>query len=113
MEQRSRRCLDVWEDEGQQPNLGGDEVMVAPPSRITRMSRLPCTNGIHDDIARTCNIATISGTPVHLVPSDDTYSSQFAHSNDAALTTDSDAPKDDDYLATVTIDVGKKGLCTL
>ena len=112
MERRGRRCLDVWEDEGQQPNLGGDEVMVAPPSSITRMSRPPCTDGIHDDIARTCNIATISGTPVNPLPSDDTYTSQSAHSDDAASTTDSDAPEDDDYLATVTIDVGKEGLCT-
>ena len=112
MEQRGRRCLDVWEDEGRQPNLGGDEVMVAPPSSITHMSHPPCTDGIHDDIARTCNITTISGTLVNPLPSDDTYTSQSAHSDDAASTTDSDVPEDDDYLATVTIDVGKEGLCT-
>ena len=59
-----------------------------------------------------CNIATISGTPVNPLPTDDTYTSQSAHSNDAASTTCSDAPEDDDCLATVTIDVGKEGLCT-
>ena len=58
------------------------------------------------------NIATISDTPVNPLPSNDTYTSQSAHSDDAASTTDSDAPEDDDYLATVTIDVGKEGLCT-
>ena len=73
MERRDCRCIDVWEDEEQQPNFGGDEVMVAPPSNVTRMSRPPCTDGIHDDIARMHNIATISDTPVHPLPSDDTY----------------------------------------
>ena len=34
---RGRRCLDVWEDEGRQPNLDGDEVLVAPLSSIIRM----------------------------------------------------------------------------
>ena len=42
MERRGRRCLDIWEDERRQASLGGDEVMVAPPSSITRMSRPPC-----------------------------------------------------------------------
>ena len=86
--------------------------MIAPPSSITRLSRPPCTDGIHDDIARTRNIATISGTLVHPLPSNDTYTSQFAHSDDAPSTTYSYAPKDKDHLATVTIDVGKEGLCT-
>ena len=112
MEQRGRRCVDVWEDEEQQSNLGGDEVMVALPSSIICMSRSPCTDGIHNDIARMRNIATISSTPIHPLPSDDTYTSQFAHLDDAASTTDSDASKDKDYLATVTIDVRNEGLCT-
>ena len=112
MERRGRRCLDVWEDDGQQSNLGGDEVMVAPPSSITCMSCPPCTDGIHDDIAQTRNIATISGMLVHPLLSNNTYTSQSAHSDDVASSTDSDAPEDDDYLATVTINVGKEGLCT-
>ena len=34
-----------WEDEGQQPHLGSHEVMVGPPSSITRMSCPPCIDG--------------------------------------------------------------------
>ena len=86
--------------------------MVAPPSSTTCISRPPCTDGIHDDITCTCNIATISGSPIHPLPSNDTYTLQSAHSNDAASIIDSDAPEDEDYLATVTIDIGTKSLCT-
>ena len=44
--------MDVWEDERQQSNLDGDEVMVVVSSNITRILRLSYTNGIHNDIAR-------------------------------------------------------------
>ena len=76
------------------------------------MSCLSCTDGIYNDVARMCNVAITSGTLVHPLPSNDTYTSQSTHSDDAASTTNSDAPEDKDYLATVTIDVGNEGLCT-
>lgn len=81
--------------------LGRQSVGIPQPLSTPRMFRPPCIDGIDNDIARTRDIGDISRLQNAAPWDENACSSPSEHFNDAASTTDSDVPGDEDYFATL------------